>query len=118
MADQLTELKDEVIEGMVSFMTPTDDDPDFAAGYTQEHVDRCGDILDKFISSVKALLPKNKVMEAVKATVLALNTLNDEAGGALIETDQREEICALIIAGANQAGLETDEDITEEWREW
>lgn len=118
MANDLGQLKDEVIEGMVSFMTPSDDDPDFDAGYTQVHIDRCAAILESFIISVKAPLPNDKIMASVRTTVLALNTLNEEAGESLIETDQREQICALIIAGANQAGLKTDEDITEEWREW
>ena len=39
--------------------------------------------------------------------------------GGRIETDQREQLCALIITAANRAGLVSGVyDITEEWREW
>lgn len=46
--------------------------------------------------------------------MLALNALNDERDGALIETGPREDLCELIQAAATAAGL----DITEAWREW
>jgi hypothetical protein len=32
--------------------------------------------------------------------------------------DQREELVALILTAAAEAGLVTAEDITEQWREW
>lgn len=51
--------------------------------------------------------------------MLELNKLNDDSDGALIETSEREQLCDIIIAAAQQAGLESDEDdITYEWREW
>lgn len=31
---------------------------------------------------------------------------------------EREELCEYIIEAANIAGLESDEDITEKWRDW
>ena len=36
-------------------------------------------------------------MECVKETVLKLNSLNEKTDFELIETDQREQICELII---------------------
>ena len=57
-------------------------------------------------------------MKAVNAAVVKLNTLNDRCDGVLIETDQHEQLCALIIAAAQRAGLVSEEyDITAEWRE-
>jgi hypothetical protein len=122
-------LKNDLIEGMAHYMKygaaeseqDPDYDPEFDAGYTQHGVDRCGAILDTFLASLAGLdAPPNEaqVMEAVKKAVLALNALNEQCGGGLIETDQREQICELIIGAANNAGLKTEEDITEEWREW
>ena len=58
-------------------------------------------------------------MKAVKTAVVKLNKLNDRCDGSLIETDQREQLCELIITAARGAGLSSDKyDITEEWREW
>ncbi len=54
----------------------------------------------------------------MRQVVLDLNGLNEESGGGLIETDQREGLCQLILVAALHAGLKTDEDVTEEWREW
>ena len=61
---------------------------------------------------------KEIIMGQVKETVLALNVLNEKCEYELIETDQREDICKFIITAVNVAGLKTDEDVTEEWREW
>ena len=53
-----------------------------------------------------------------KEAVLELNVLNDKCGEGLIETDQREAICQLLLVSAQDAGVGTDDDITEEWRRW
>jgi hypothetical protein len=57
-------------------------------------------------------------MAATERAVPALNELNDRCDGCLIETDQREQLCDILIAAAKNAGLDSDEDITEAWREW
>jgi hypothetical protein len=59
-------------------------------------------------------------MESVKKAVLALNVVNDEADGGMIETDQREQLCLIIDRAARQAGLEVDDydDLAGEWRDW
>jgi hypothetical protein len=97
-------------------------DPEFDAGYTQEHIDRSNEILDAFVSKLEQVSDSNRnteIMEAVKTAVLELNALNEECDGSMIETDQREQLCEIIISAAKEAGLVTSEyDITEEWREW
>ena len=123
-------LRKAALDGMVSYMkygaaeseTDPDFDPDFDAGYAQADIDKCAQIIDGFLASLENV-PQGKknesILKAVKATVIKLNKLNDRCDGSLIETDQREQLCALIIAAAKRAGLVTDEhDITEEWREW
>jgi len=77
-------------------------------------------IVDAYLAKAaqEPQLPQEQVLEAVKAIVLDLNRLNKECGGGLIETGQREDLCELILTAAAGAGLATDEDITEKWREW
>ena len=85
----------------------------------QEHVDRCDTILSGFLTTVHSHSGADSlVVNDVKAVVLALNALNEECDYAIIETDQREEICALIEEAIKKAGLTPKNDITEEWREW
>jgi hypothetical protein len=54
------------------------------------------------------------------ASVFRSHTVLSWCGdGCFIETDQREQLCPLIIAAAKRAGLVSDvNDITEGWREW
>ena len=60
---------------------------------------------------------EKQIVQEVKKVVLRLNALNEEYD-FFIETLEREELQDFIIEKAQQAGLETEEDITEEWREW
>jgi hypothetical protein len=60
----------------------------------------------------------NGIELLIKETVVRLNDLNDRCGGALIETDQREDLCQIILVAARGAGLTTLADVTEAWREW
>jgi len=122
-SQEVLSLKEDLLESMASFMRGEDDedegDSGFEAGYSQDDIDRCAAIIDHLLISLsKTRGDSEAIMEAVKDAVLELNTLNDNCDGNLIETDQRETLCQLIITAAQDAGLDTDEDITEEWREW
>lgn len=117
---ELRDIKERVLEGMLSYMEREEGEDDFD-DYSKEDVDKCASILDRYLSSV--LDPsmrgnRDGIMAAVKATVLELNDLNEECEHSLIETDQREDICELIINAASLAGLDGISDVTEEWREW
>ena len=57
------------------------------------------------------------VLAAVRDVVLRLNEI-DEEHDHFIETVEREELYVFIQTGAVQAGYETTEDVTEQWREW
>lgn len=122
-------LKNDIIKDITEYMkyggAEDENDPGydagFEAGYTLDHIDKCDAVLTAFLSSLQEIAvseSESKIMEAVKTVVLALNELNAECDGNMIETDQREQLCELIISAANEAGLKTEEDITEEWREW
>jgi hypothetical protein len=118
---EILEARQDLIDGMLSYMQADASDPDFDAGYTEVDVVKCAAIVDGYLStltSAEGAADPAKIMQAVEQAVLALNGLNDACDGGLIETDQREQLCDIIIRAAQDAGLETDEDITEEWRDW
>lgn len=99
-----------------------DFDPDFDAGYGPADIQRCGEVIDALFEELQQVPGDGReaaILAAVKDAVLALNALNDDCGGNLIETGEREALCDLIERAAREAGLpETDQDITESWREW
>lgn len=117
--EQLNELKDSVLRGMREYMEDvvTDgEDPD----YSESDIEKCDSILTDFLEKIRSADHVNAefVMGSVKEAVLALNLLNESCEHSLIETDQREQICDLIIQAAVGVGVGTGEDITEEWRDW
>jgi len=65
---------------------------------------------------------KDKI-QFFKTAVIYLNNLNDKNEGALIETEEREELCELfdriaIAAGINPKNYGSGEGIASEWRDW
>jgi hypothetical protein len=130
MNQEILEVKRALIDDMIEYMkyggAVDENDPeynsDFDAGYTQEHVDRCSEIIDDFLTSLEKAPEAQKneyIIDAVKKTILRLNELNEECDGDLILTGQREYLGKLINLAARDAGLESNVyDITYEWREW
>ncbi len=94
--------------------------------YTEENCLKAEEIITTLISQLVALGPdaeeKQKV-EKFKAAVLALNDLNYEIDGCLIETDEREELCELFREIGEAVGIPRDkygdgEGLASEWRKW
>jgi hypothetical protein len=117
--EDLQQIKADTLEGMREYLADVvadGGDP----GYTEAEIGECEAILDAFLAKVSAAKPghADAVMAAVRDAVLALNTLNEACSHGLIETDQREEICSLIVEAAQAAGVGAGEDLTEQWREW
>jgi hypothetical protein len=118
--DDLKHIKADLLDGMRDYMNDLDAEAD-DSGYTELDIAKCENLIDGFLAKVSSATvgDSDLVMSAVKETVLALNDLNASCGGSLIETDQRESICELIIRAAAAAGVGSgNEDITEDWREW
>ncbi|MEF9461500.1 hypothetical protein COA23_21355 [Priestia megaterium] len=88
--------------------------------FTAENIKATDEILETYMNRLKGSVDKmseQDILEYVKEVVIGLNELNEQFD-YFIETLEREELCEFIIKAANAAGLETEEDITEEWREW
>ncbi|MCM3151533.1 hypothetical protein ACFX4K_00020 [Priestia sp. YIM B13484] len=88
--------------------------------FTAENIKAIDEILETYMNRLKGSVDKmseQDILEYVKEVVIGLNELNEQFD-YFIETLEREELCEFIIKAANAAGLETEEDITEEWREW
>ena len=113
------------LESMTEYLQCQEEDCDeYDAGYSQDEVDECGQILDEYIDTLIALgedADDKSILRCVQRVVQKLNQLNERCDYQLIEIDQREEMVPYIIQAAEQAGLSThrlEYDITEEWREW
>ncbi|MBQ9746055.1 MAG: hypothetical protein IJW21_04465 [Clostridia bacterium] len=109
-----------VVEEMISYMQSIEEDGD-DAGFTADDVEECKEILFDYIDALDELEdPTDEdIMAEVESTVIALNELNENTEGNLIETVEREAIWEIIQDAAVDCGLEEEyDDVTEEWREW
>ena len=94
-----------------------DEDNEF---FTEENINATNKVLDSFISNLEKLSansPEEEIIKIIKEVVIRINELNEQYD-SYIETMEREDLCEYIDTAARIAGLETDDDITEEWREW
>ncbi len=95
----------------------SDEDGEF---FTEEAISATNQVLDTYVNTLEQLganRAEAEVMQAVQEVVLKLNDLNFEHDH-FIETMEREDLYDFIDTAARIAGLESEEDITEEWREW
>ncbi len=114
-----TMLATNVTGKMIHYMEYFDEEEE--CPFTQEDVERCGQILSGYLDSLAALSsPTDQaILNCVQEAVLALNQLNEDTDYSMIETEERENIWELIQTSAIECGLQNPaEDITEEWREW
>ena len=109
----IIQLRATLLKGMHEYMKDGD------VAYDESHISSCDGILSRYLDAMGRASDRDSALDLVKQAVLALNELNDQCGGELIETDQREDICAILIRGGALRGFNADdEDVTEEWREW
>jgi hypothetical protein len=91
------------------------------AGYTEDDVQQCAAILERYFAAIDAAEENNEVevMAAVKDAVQALNLLYAACDGNLIEVGQREDLTTVLILAAASRGVgDGSTDFTEQWRRW
>lgn len=92
------------------------------SSFTAPGIAAADKLIDRFIENItKATKTKSArgVYSATKSVVLGFNALNSHHGD-LVETMEREELCAFIESLVKASGyrLAKNEDITAEWRGW
>ena len=114
--EEIDHVQQRLLDGMKSYQELAGDD----CSYDESDIDQVKAILDGYRARLAkgGKLARKQIREEVRQAVVALNALNEKLDGSLIETDQREALCQILLVAAKQAGLGTDDDITEEWREW
>lgn len=117
----IVRLRGELVESLTDHLISCAIHSESGAGYTHASIVRCSAIVDAFLAALDGDIPagdQESILRAVKQTVTALNTLNNDADGGMIDLDQREQLCGIIHCGMHLCGMETDDDVTQAWREW
>lgn len=117
MNNQILNIKKQLLDSMLDYISDNNEEH----GYTTVDVDIVDKLIDTFILCLEKIEnpTHDTVMENVKSFVLSLNSLNEISDYNLIETDQRELLCDLIFVAIKNTGIKvSDEDFTEQWREW
>lgn len=109
----LEELRSSLLAGMREYMEDAD------VSYGEADVVQCAAILEAHVRELANATTEKDALAKLRDTALRLNELNKRCDGKLIETDQREDICAFLIRAAVLRGFNAAEaDQTEQWREW
>ena len=118
MTSKIEEKKKYLLHWMYDFIED-DDEP----AYQASDVEAFDQIISSFILTVLTADSEQKqnfewISGQIENLVRTLNTLNKKHDSVLIETDQREDICALIDLVIEATGHISVGDITKTWREW
>ncbi|NHZ64819.1 hypothetical protein [Massilia genomosp. 1] len=116
----IASIRADLLDEMAAYMARCAEDPDNEPPYGKAEIAACANILDAYAAAIDKL-PKPAdhaaIMKEVERVVVALNEFDERAGG-VIETEEREKLCDIIYLVAKDAGLQADQDITEQWRDW
>lgn len=87
--------------------------------YTKNDVEECMSLINSYLNDLSKTKTKEEGLKAVEKLVTRLNRLNEKCQHQLIETDQREQICAIVILSGNIKGYNSKtEDVTQNLRDW
>ena len=87
--------------------------------YTASDVDKCMTFIKDYLIEMSNTKTKQEGIKVINKLVLNLNDLNTHCEHQLIETDQREQICAIITLSGYDKGFNSkNEDLTENLRDW
>lgn len=104
----------ELLRSMREYMEEEDE-----VSYGEKNITACDAVLSDYLVRMSRAVDRDEGLTVMRTAVLSLNELNETCDGQLIETDQREDICAILSRAAMLRGFcAEDEDPTEEWRDW
>lgn len=100
--------------------------------FPDEFIDKAENLLKDFVAAIDQCPTSAQgfpqVMRGVETLVVALNRLNEEFDFEVIETDEREDLCAFIEETIIARGIDIEalaaaqncsrHEITDQWREW
>jgi hypothetical protein len=93
--------------------------------FTAANCKKATQIADALVAGLMALKDgtASQKLDLFRVAVLAYNQLNDETGGTLLETEEREELVGLINTISGLVGLDPKdygggEGVATEWRDW
>ena len=94
--------------------------------YTLENCQKAEQIMNNLIDDLIELglgSEESVKVEVFKKAVLKYNKLNDENGGCIIETGEREDLCKIMDEIAEISGIVPEkygdgDGIASEWRDW
>lgn len=95
-------------------------------------IDRTELLLKEFVAAIgqcsSSASDFPQVMRSVETLVVALNKVNEDFDHGVIETDEREELCAFIDEVIVERGIDIEalaaaqncgrHEITDQWRDW
>ena len=119
MTPEIEEKKTYLLHWMYDFIEDIEEDDEPA--YHKSDVEQCDQIVTAFINSVnesKESSDLSWLSSRIEQLVMQLNEINNTLDKQLIETNQREDLCALIELVISHCGHQPQGDITEKWRQW
>lgn len=88
-------------------------------GYGIDEIKATMQYMNEFLEKIDNSQTKEEWMQIVEEYVNKLNELNEKTDYWLLETDQREEICGIMIEAMYLKWFNSNkEDVTEEWRDF
>ncbi len=91
------------------------------SGHTKEASDKVDGQILAYFARLKALpdpAAEADVLDAMRQLYEALDEINDEADGGLLETDERELLVGLFIDAAEACGVDPQDHDGEPGGEW
>jgi hypothetical protein len=91
------------------------------SGHTQDASDKVDGQILAYVARLKALpdpAEESDVLDAMRQLYEALDAINDETDGGLLETDERELLVPLFIEAAEACGVDPEDHDGEPGGEW
>lgn len=106
-------------EWMINYLEYEDEDLEDEVSYDRWDIKICMNFMEIFLEKIENVKNEKETLDLVKETIENLNKLNKKCEYELLETDQREDICEIIILATNLKWFNPEnKDLTEEFRDF